>query len=379
MRSMGIVAATVLAASGSVASAGPLPQTNTFTVDCDRHETISGAIARGDVHKPLVVNIRGTCNEFVAIRRDDVTLHGDPAATVNAPNLDSDLVTIEANGITLENLTLTGGSYGVRQNHGFRFMITNCVIQNTRSDGIRIFVGDTRFVDSTVQGAGANGVYLTRGGSFGASNSRFLDNASSGISAYLNSTVSASGSTISGNGGNGIDLGAGSQGAVSASTISGNGADPARFGNGLSGWGGSSAHVGASNVITGNREAGILIAGGSTAYVFDNTITGNGGNGVTGYFAATLVIDNGNISSNNGHGVDCSANCSAQIVGATIQGNAGSGINLAFDSALMLQAPMTSAGGNGGSGLWCFDKESSVNGLEWFSGTVGLTCTDFDH
>jgi hypothetical protein len=163
MRKLGIVVGTLLAAAVSVAFAGPPPQANTFTVDCNRHQTISDAIERGDPHKPLVVNIRGTCNEFVTIKRENVTLHGDPTASITAPNADADLVTIDADGITLENLTLAGGYYGIRQEHAFRFMITNTVIQDTRGDGIRVFVGDTRFIDSTVQRAGANGVLVTRG------------------------------------------------------------------------------------------------------------------------------------------------------------------------------------------------------------------------
>ena len=187
--------------------------------------------------------------------------------------------------------------------------------------------------------------------------------------------LAINGSTISHNGGNGIELGLGSQGNIYSSTISDNGTDANKPGNGVSAWGASGAHIGSNNVITGNREAGVLIAGGSTAYVSGNTITGNGGNGVTGYFAATLVMDNGTISNNNGNGVDCAADCSAQIVGATIQGNAGSGINLSFDSTLMLRPPMTDATGNGGLGLYCNDEESSAFDVANLLG--GTNCSGF--
>ena len=95
-------------------------QSNTFTVDCNRGQKIATALKLGDFRKPLVVNVRGTCSEFVTITRDRVTLRGDPAAELVAPTQNTDLVTIEARDVTLENLTLTGGSYGVRNDQGFR-------------------------------------------------------------------------------------------------------------------------------------------------------------------------------------------------------------------------------------------------------------------
>ena len=76
MRPLGIVAVTLLAA-GAFGSASA--QTITYTVDCAKGQTIAGALARADARSPLVINIRGTCNEHVSISRDDVTLRGGPA------------------------------------------------------------------------------------------------------------------------------------------------------------------------------------------------------------------------------------------------------------------------------------------------------------
>ena len=59
------------------------------------------------------------------------------------------------------------------------------------------------------------------------------------------------------------------------------------------------------------------------------------------------------------HALTVTVDCKA---GTTITGNgvtgsfAGSGINLAFDSTLMLQPPVTNATGNGGLGLYCNDE-----------------------
>jgi len=366
MRKLGIIAATVLAA-GMIGSASA--QTITYTVDCAKGQTISGAIARGDVHKPLVVNIRGTCNEFVTIRRENVTLHGDPTAAINAPNTDADVIFVGANGVTLENLTLTGGYYGVRVNGTFRTIVSNCVIQDTRMDGVRVFAGDVRVSNSTIQRAGESGAYLTRGGSLGASGSQFLDNASSGIYAIGNSTVSSSGSTFSRNV-TGVLLGTGSEGTFSGTTISGN------SGVGIT-VASSQANVGGDNVITNNGIWGVWVYSGSMATIYGNTIADNGADGVNGYLGTTIVMNDNQISGNGSFGIACTMNCTMELDRHTLENNAAGGIVIDQGSKLMLIGTIHSTGN--GWGLQCVDKESSVGNVGLLDGTVSDTCTDFDH
>jgi len=161
MRRTAFAAAVVLTAVWTLPGASA--QSNTFTVDCNRGQKIATALAQGDFRKPLLINVRGTCVEFVTITRDRVTLRGDPAAELVAPTQNTDLVIIEARDVTLENLTLTGGSYGVRNNQGFSLMISNCVIQDTRSDGFRGFVGEARLMDTTIRNAGGAGISMMYG------------------------------------------------------------------------------------------------------------------------------------------------------------------------------------------------------------------------
>jgi hypothetical protein len=111
MRRIATATAGVLAAIWALPGASA--QSNIFTVDCNRGQKIATALEAGDFRKPLVINLRGTCREFVSTTRDKVTLRGDPAAELVAPTQTADLVIIEARGVTLENLTLTGGRYGV--------------------------------------------------------------------------------------------------------------------------------------------------------------------------------------------------------------------------------------------------------------------------
>ncbi len=374
MKSLSRVVGAVLAAA---VFAPFTAQALTLTVDCSAGKTIAQALAQGDARKPLLVVVKGTCNESVRIVRDDVTLKGDPVAggTVHGPDAGVNTIDILASRATIDSLTVTGGRVGIQVQDSHGAAILNTMIQQTALDGIRIFVGDADVTDCTVQQTGGAGVLVNRGSVLRLATSQVRDNPGIGISTEANSTLAVNGSTISHNGGNGIDLGRGSQGTIGTSTISDNGTDANKPGNGVSAWGASGAHIGGNNFITGNREHGVIMAGGSTAHIFNNTISGNGGHGIMGYFAATLVIDNGTISSNNGNGVDCTADCSAQIVGATIQGNAGSGINLAFDSTLMLWPPTTDATGNGGMGLYCNDEESSAVDVANLLG--GTNCSGF--
>ena len=53
--------------------------TTTVTVRCFFGQSINRAIANAPFHAPLVVRIKGFCNENVTVKRDDVTLQGtDP-------------------------------------------------------------------------------------------------------------------------------------------------------------------------------------------------------------------------------------------------------------------------------------------------------------
>ena len=397
---------TVLATLTALATIGMLPnasaQSNTFTVDCNRGQKIATALEQGDFRKPLVINLRGTCQEFVTITRDNVTLQGDPAAYVNAPNSETDVINIGANGVSLRKLTLTGGFNGIRVNGAFRSTVEDCVIQDPRSNGISVFVGDVRLVNTTLQRAGGYGVLVTRGGSLGLANgSKVLNNASAGIYARYNSTVIVSDTTIMRSGAEGILLSGGSRGDISASviekngavglnvgtgasasvintTISGNGTGDGPQGDGVMLWGGAEGHILGDSIIIENRDEGIDVAGAASAYITAARVASNGGNGILGYMGANLVLGDLVVENNGGAGVLCSADCTAQMENMSIHGNTGDGINLSFDSTLMLVGSPIDLAVNGGWGLYCHDAESSVVDKELVVGTISPKCTGFD-
>ena len=373
MRKLGIVVATILAASIPVAFAGPPGQPNTFTVDCNRDQTISDAIARGDARNPLVVNVRGTCQEFVTITRANVTLRGDPSAEIVAPNQQGDLITVSGDRVTLENLTLTGGLTGLSQDHAPTFIAQNVVIQDTSGVGVRVRVGDARLIGCTVQRSGGIGIDVMRGGSVLLSQgSQVLDSAQAGIRATRHGLVSLNSSSVMRSGAQGIVLSQGSQASITnGSTIAenaGHGVDVAM----------SQADVTGNSTIRDNGGFGIG-GHGSPITIDENTITGNQGDGVMGYIGTTLVLHGNVISGNNGSGVVCMGNCLAQIGRATIAGNGSNGITLNWGAKLILEEPATAVSGNGNYALWCGDSESSFLALAPLNTSDPVDCTDFNH
>jgi hypothetical protein len=372
MRRIAIATAAALVAIGALPSA--FAQSNTFTVDCDRGKKIATALALGDFRKPLVINVKGACREFVTVTRANVTLRGDPAAEIVAPDNEHDLLTVTADGATIENLTLTGGLTGLAAEHTPAFVARNCVIQDSSSTGVRVRAGDARLNACTVQRSGGIGVSVTRGGSVVLSGgSQVLDSARAGISATRNSIVNLVGSTVMRSGAQGILLGEGSQGSITnGSTISenaGNGIDVAM----------SQANVTGGNTIRDNGGWGIG-GHGSPITIDDNTIAGNTGDGVMGYIGSTLVLHGNVIRSNQMSGVACVGNCLVQIGGASIDNNVSSGITLAWGAKLILEQPVTDVDGNqAGFALWCGDSESSVNDASLLNTSQVVECTDFNN
>jgi hypothetical protein len=114
-------------------------QAQTFAVDCAKGQTISAALDKGDSRKPMVLIVQGTCNENVAITRDDVTLQGDAtkSALINGPS-GLPTITVRASRVTLDRLAVRGGTQGITLMGGSNVDITNSNIQYAASQGIGI-------------------------------------------------------------------------------------------------------------------------------------------------------------------------------------------------------------------------------------------------
>lgn len=375
-----LIAAALLA----VAAAGSASaQAIKFTVDCSKGQTIGAALQRGDSRKPLDILVRGTCNEYVTITRDDVTLRGEGAAAsiVNGPGSAAPAIAIRGQRIFLDGLTVTGGAQGVIVSGPFVATLSNLVVRNPATgNAVVVRGGADASINSCTLMQAVNGLQVNRGGSarvFG--NSEIRENSGSGIRADLDSAVNVSGPTkILDNGAHGIQLETGSTGIISNSEIAGNA-------NGVL-VSASRASIGGGNQIRDNRENGVLAGAGATVTVTDNTIVNNSHNGIAGHLGSTLVLRGNEIAFNGETGVYCRAVCTLQVAGASIHDNAHHAVLVMLGSRSIFQSPMTTTGGNGWEDLWCGDSETSVDGVDglsvdggdFFDGSVSPLCTGFN-
>ena len=371
--------AAALLAAGAVSSASAEPIA--YTVDCAKGQTIGAALARGDARKPLTLYVRGTCSEYVHVTRDDVTLVGiAPGGAVKAPGNEAPAIHIQADRVFLQDLDVSGGSMAVVVGGPFFASMTRVVVHHPAS-GAAVVVrqGELGLDGCTLMNAG-NGLQLGRGGSARLlGNTEIRDNAGSGIFATGNSTVGmTTGTKILNNGQNGVQLEDSSHGNISGTEIAGN-----RNGVQVSA---STANVAGGNLIHDNRGHGVLVHAAGKALVTANTITANGGSGVFGFLGSSLVLQGNEIAQNAESGVYCRADCTLQIAGANIHDNMHHAVLVMLGSRAIFMPPMTTTSGNGWVDLWCGDSETSVDGVDglsvdggdFFDGSVSPTCTGFN-
>lgn len=374
------------------------------TVDCDAGRTIAGALTNPS--SPLVVTVRGTCNETVVIARDDVTLQADPltGATVNGPDPNATTITVLGARVVIDGLTVTGGRNGISGAGASRLAIRNCAVQSTGGNGIVFSQGSNGTVDTcTVQNNPRDGVAIITSSAATIINSTVSGNARTGIILSngasgrigVNDANAPAGNTISSNGGNGVHVTTHSSAFIGANTISGNGINPASLPfccRGVFVFGASHAHLLGGNVVTGHVGDGISVLASSLLigppgfdFPTTNTISNNSGGGVNGFNGAALDIRNATINGNTGNGVTLSLRSSARMGAGgtvTVNNNTGHGILLTLGGGLFLQPPPVTVTGNGGFGLQCFGSESSFAGNTAGigangAGAISPTCTGF--
>jgi hypothetical protein len=136
---MNVLKITLLIITNLLLIATPLnssaaTSSKTITVDCTKGDSIMKALAGNDNVKELVIEIKGVCEEHVAVNRSGVTLRGssippyDPAATPETPvdgihGLDVEDNTLRFTGVgqgitsRVENLLLSGGNFALAVNY----------------------------------------------------------------------------------------------------------------------------------------------------------------------------------------------------------------------------------------------------------------------
>jgi hypothetical protein len=380
----------LIAGAFLAASAARAEEPRTVRVDCGNGKTLAKALERGNEDRPLLVLIRGVCNEAVRIDRADVTLRGEAGfgATINGPDPALDTIVVLADRVAIEDLTVTGGRNGIAAGGAGRLLVSGTTVQLTGRTGIVVGSSSGAIVDaSTIQLNPRDGVSV-EGSQATVINSSVSQNGRMGVFVGIGASVrvgidnqnNAAASTVSQNGSNGVNVFLGAA-LIANNSITLNGADPAS----TSGRAGISvvqgtADIAGSNTVANNVGQGIFVRSGtvqignpSFAFSSANTITGNGSatqpGGVFGLLGASIVIRDAAIGGNQGFGVGLSTRSQAQLFNSQIQnnvaagGNPGDGIRLFFGSALTPFAPPSVVTGNSGSGLICLDAESSAINL----------------
>jgi hypothetical protein len=367
-------------------------------VDCTRGETIAKALAQGNESQPLLVMVRGTCNESVLIDRSDVTLRGEAGfgGAINGPDPAVDTLTVTANRVGIEDLSIGGGRNGITgigaaslnvrnttvqstgrtgivYSSGSSGVVEGCTVRLNTRDGVTVDTATATIISSSVSQNLRGGIFVGTGGSARIG----IDQRNLGA-----------GNTIDQNGATGVTIVDGGQVLMGMNQITGNGTDAAstagRFGIFV---GRGIADIVGGNTISGNAGQGIF-AGSATLVIGNpavglssvNTITGNGSTaspgGVFAFLGSAVTIRDAVISGNNGPGLAFSLRSHGQIFNSTIQDNltigtcppapgsppcnTGDGIRLIFGSALLPSTPTTVVSGNAGFGISCTDGESSI-------------------
>lgn len=174
----------------------------TRNVNCDRGQSIQDAIEKGRSHaEPLTISVSGTCEENVSIRRDDVVIDGNGNATVEGT-----IVVFDSRRIQVNNITLTGPSFGIVLVGGY-VELRNVNVTGNQDDGIASTQkGVVIIYDSTISNNAEDGIHVILGSTVEIHNTDILDNTRHGVHIDRNSDADIrDGTKISGNV-NGIDM-----------------------------------------------------------------------------------------------------------------------------------------------------------------------------
>lgn len=354
------------------------------TVDCTSGGSLSQALATAATQ----ITVRGTCSESVNVNRDDVTLLGEPGATISGPDATVNTINVRGNRVTIDGLTVTGGRNGITGLGAANLTLRNCTVQSTGRNGISYANGSNGTIDRcTVQSNARDGIAVD-GAQATITNSTVMNNrngilvVNGGTSRIgISDRFEPGANTISQNGATGVSVSQGGSATIAMNTISGNGTNatsPGRSGIGL--FLSATASIAGGNTISGNAGPGVSVALGSSAVIGDpgqpgvsttvNTISGNGNatspGGVSANLGSSIVVRDAVIESNNGYGLILSQRAQGQLFGTTIRNNGpagfnpGDGIRLAFGSALLPFSPPSTVSGNSGFGIQCTDGESSI-------------------
>jgi hypothetical protein len=322
------------------------------TVSCAKGGKVTSALALAPrTTAGLTILINGTCVEAVDQVPGNVTLQGASSGDgLQAPAASSNPVLgISGAGVTLDNLTISGGVNALLvrndasavgnnlviegssgQNVLARGLLTlnSSSIENSKGDGIDAVSGGVVFLNGGTVGNNSRGI-LVGGGSY------LLATAGAVISNNTaNHGVSVSGGTLS----------------VFAATIEGNPLE------GINLFAGGNVYIANTGVIKSNGRDGVRVNGG-VVHVQGGMISNNAEHGISVFDSGTAVLDRSTVvASNVANGVlieDGTVNLGNGDGSATIQSNGANGIYLKTNSVGFFNHAGNKIVGNSGWGILC--------------------------
>jgi parallel beta-helix repeat protein len=179
--------------------------------------------------------VTGTCNENVLVRNDKVRvfLDGGGTAVINGSDPSRPAIDVRGKAVSIQRLTITGGSDGIVVQRGANAVINNNMIDGTGGPGV--VVNQQAFAvltNNTIQHNAAEGVHVSEGSAAHigfnsgiettASSNTIQFNGASGITIAGSSSARVVGNMIHNNGGNGVTVDSASQADLANNTIESN-------------------------------------------------------------------------------------------------------------------------------------------------------------
>jgi hypothetical protein len=322
------------------------------TVSCAQGGKLASALALAPrTTAGLTITINGTCVEAVDQVPGNVTLQGASSGDgFQAPASSSNPVLgISGAGVTLDNLTISGGANALLVRNGATVTGNNLEIEGSSVRNVWA-KGVLTLNSSTIENSSGDGIDALSGGIVFLLGGTVRNN-SRGISVGSGSYLDADGgAVISDNAPNHGALVNGSL-VVIAATIEGNSPD------GIHLFGGGTAVILGPGVVTSNARDGVFVLGGSVEV--DGAVSNNARHGISIFNSGTAIVDDGGVvASNSANGVlveDGTVNIGNLGVGAngTIQSNGANGIYLKTNSVGYFNNDGNQIVSNSGWGILC--------------------------
>jgi len=171
-------------------------------IDCDDGQTISKALetAKGSADG-LEIFVSGTCSEIVTIRRDDVTINGEPDAIIEGT-----VRVFSSSAVWFNNITITGPGDGLVVSGNADVRLSMVQIRDNGGHGLSLRRQATALLlDTMIVNNGEWGVFV-EDSSLQANRSEIVGNNSYGIFADLGSHIYLNNTEVANNGAPGTQV-----------------------------------------------------------------------------------------------------------------------------------------------------------------------------